>query len=303
MNGRGVLFGCVAVLLGAVAFLELVFPHLAQAIAGAAAPLPVPRTLLWWYLGIIAIGEALYVLSSDAALASFLDPLRRAARGELDRGRQALFAVALGLIPVIAGIGVYGLFAVDATPPAVARQQHPGMSSASAAAYQGVGNPLRAPTAEMLVAFADRYAALEAPDDPVDARPPPRDFAALGRDEQLAVFRDVQVREGRALYARSCTPCHGAKLDGDGHASYAWSLPAIDFREPGTIETLVEDAVLWRVAEGGLGLPPIATPWDSVMPRWKDDLTQEQMWQVIMAVYADSGVEPRVLELRHEEAP
>ncbi|MDP7398312.1 MAG: cytochrome c, partial [Lentisphaeria bacterium] len=74
-------------------------------------------------------------------------------------------------------------------------------------------------------------------------------------------------------------------------------LRPVAFTDPGTIATLVEEAVFWRVSEGGIGLPDIATPWDSPMPKWKDELTEEDRWKIIMAIYSDIGMEPRVLEM------
>ncbi len=36
-----------------------------------------------------------------------------------------------------------------------------------------------------------------------------------------------------------------------------------------------------------------ASPWDSAMPSWKDDLTDEEIWKIILAKYDTAGVEPR----------
>jgi len=300
-TGRGVLFGCVALLLAVVVFFELIFPRMAQSIVGAPNHLPVPRTLYLWYVVIIVIAEAVYVLSSDQVLAEFLEPLKRAARGDVGRQQAILFKIVLVLIPLIVGIGVFSKFVVDTELPAVVRQQHPGMSSANAAPYQGKPNPLRQPSAALLAEFKARYLEAEGPEDEVDPRPKKVESGELDDARLAELFHDDVVRRGRDLYFKNCIPCHGSKLDGDGHSSYAWSLPPIDFREAGTLETLVEDAVLWRLAEGGVGLPPIATPWDSAMPRWKNDMSELEMWKVITALYVDSGVEPRVLEFRAGE--
>ncbi|MBI3585141.1 MAG: hypothetical protein HY096_14485, partial [Nitrospinae bacterium] len=40
-----------------------------------------------------------------------------------------------------------------------------------------------------------------------------------------------------------------------------------------------------RVSTGGRGLPKEATPWDSAMPVWQLDLTEDQRWKIIMAEY------------------
>ena len=74
----------------------------------------------------------------------------------------------------------------------------------------------------------------------------------------------------------------------------------VDTPDAKTIATLVENAVFWRVSEGGIGLPVVSTPWDSPMPRWKDELEEAERWKIIMAVYHDIGMKPRVLEMKVE---
>ena len=56
---------------------------------------------------------------------------------------------------------------------------------------------------------------------------------------------------------------------------------------------MVEPHPYWRIQEGSLGLPPIATPWESAMPPWGDELTADEIWKIIMAEYRLSGTEPR----------
>jgi hypothetical protein len=72
----------------------------------------------------------------------------------------------------------------------------------------------------------------------------------------------------------------------------------VSFRDPGTIATLVEDAVFWRVNEGAEGLPPVSTPWDSAMPTWRDDLSADEIWKIILSTYDDADAEPRVTGAR-----
>jgi hypothetical protein len=42
-----------------------------------------------------------------------------------------------------------------------------------------------------------------------------------------------------------------------------------------------------------------ATPWDSTMPPWEPDFTDEQIWKIIMGEYVTAGVEPRIPEEIH----
>ncbi len=76
-------------------------------------------------------------------------------------------------------------------------------------------------------------------------------------------------------------------------------LKPVDFRDPGTIATVVESFAFWRVTEGGPKLPVQSTPWDSAMPIWGDELTDDEKWKIIMAEYDTAGVEPRIPEELH----
>ena len=104
------------------------------------------------------------------------------------------------------------------------------------------------------------------------------------------------VEEGIILYQKNCQPCHGAKADGNGPIADAFRLRPANFTDPGTLASVVEAYAFWRIKQGGPGLPPEATPWDSAMPSWKDDFTDEEIWKIIMAEYETAGVEPRKLE-------
>lgn len=104
------------------------------------------------------------------------------------------------------------------------------------------------------------------------------------------------TEEGKILYQQNCRPCHGSKADGNGPFANAFRLRPINFTDPGTIATVVENFVFWRIKEGGPGLPDESTPWDSAMPSWKDTLTDEQIWKIIMGEYATAGVKPRQRE-------
>lgn len=300
LRGRGVFFWTVVITTLVVVFIDVAFPYLAQVAVQSPNPLPVPRTLRLWYLILIGASIAIYILSSDATLSAFLEPIRQAATGQAGRAERNIFGVVMVILPLTAGATVVSRMTPSGELPSAVRQQHPGMASSSAAPYAGKQNPLREPSEAALAAFRERYAALPGPEDEYDSRPKKVDLQALSPHALEELFVAETVNEGRSLYFKNCLPCHGAKFDGDGLASGAWSLKPINFRDPGTIATLVEDAVSWRVNEGGIGLPPVATPWDSVMPRWKVDLTEDEIWKVIVAEYHDAGVKPRVLEFRLE---
>ncbi len=109
------------------------------------------------------------------------------------------------------------------------------------------------------------------------------------------------IEEGRILYQKNCRPCHGTRADGRGPMAQGFRLKPVDFTDPGTIATLVESYPFWRIQTGGLRLPDAATPWDSTMPAWEDELSEEEIWKIIMAEYDIADKEPRKPERIGEE--
>ena len=108
------------------------------------------------------------------------------------------------------------------------------------------------------------------------------------------------IEEGKILFQQNCRPCHGSKADGEGPWSNTFRLKPANFRDPGTIGTIVENYPVWRIQKGGPGLPAEATPWDSTMPPWEPDFTMDQIWKIIMGEYVTADVSPRQPEVIHE---
>lgn len=115
------------------------------------------------------------------------------------------------------------------------------------------------------------------------------------RDETGAADPDA-LKEGREQFAKNCRPCHGMRADGVGPMARGFRLRPANFHDPGTIATLVEPYALERVRSGGIGLPANGSPWDSAMPRWKDDLDDDVIWKILLAEYEIGEVNPRVPE-------
>jgi mono/diheme cytochrome c family protein len=105
--------------------------------------------------------------------------------------------------------------------------------------------------------------------------------------------RDEAVREGTVLYQKNCRPCHGTTANGEGPLARGLRLRPIDFTDPGTIASVVEQYPFWRIEAGGPGLPDIATPWNSAMPAWGDELEPDEIWKIIAAEHRIAGTEPR----------
>lgn len=82
------------------------------------------------------------------------------------------------------------------------------------------------------------------------------------------------LQEGKELYVERCLTCHGCA--GNGLGSYAGTLiitPADFKQEP--FRSMPDDQWFWHVSEGIQG---------SVMPPWKESLTEDQRWKIIRYV-------------------
>jgi hypothetical protein len=104
------------------------------------------------------------------------------------------------------------------------------------------------------------------------------------------------VMQGKGFYSAFCSPCHGAKFDGNGPASDGFNPPPANFVDAGTIAQLQESYLFWRIKKGGVGLSVEGHPWKSAMPRWEVELSDDMIWKIIMGEYAGSGHKPRTWE-------
>jgi mono/diheme cytochrome c family protein len=100
-------------------------------------------------------------------------------------------------------------------------------------------------------------------------------------------------RAGTILYQKNCRPCHGAAADGTGPLARGLRLRPVDFTDGGTIASVIESYPFWRIREGNAGMPDIATPWNSAMPAWQNELSDDEIWRIVSTEYRLSGTEPR----------
>jgi len=122
---------------------------------------------------------------------------------------------------------------------------------------------------------------------------PPGEFVGLSNPVPNT---PENVMMGTGLYFAHCMPCHGPKFNGNGPASDGFNPPPANFSDPGTIAMLQESFLFWRIKKGGVGLSVEGHPWKSAMPRWEVELSDDQIWKIIMAEYAGAGQKPRTWE-------
>jgi len=254
-RGRLSLFSS-SVLSGVVfyALLEYLFPYFSMWVTGSASPPPVPSALRLIYSLVFLLGVAVYVSSSDERLREFIGPPKRFLAARPEGARGLLRIGVLIAIPLLTGFAIWRARSPRVGSPTSIRIQHPTMPGK----YEALVNPYRHEETE-----------------------------AASEDHEAV------LREGTVLYETNCRPCHGVAAGGDGPMARFFRLTPANFRDPGFIATVVEPYAFWRVTEGGPGLPPVATPWDSAMPVWGADLTEEERWKVLLAEYSIAEIEPR----------
>jgi len=216
---------------------------------------PAPWSVVTLYMAIVLASVLVYISSDSDSWRAFLAPIVSTLG---DDARRPIRMALLVLFPL--GIGYYAFsqaFATAEAPPEL-RAVHPAPPASiqfrgKTLDIQGLENPLR------------------------------KDPAKL----------EEHVRAGGEIYVKNCVYCHGDNLDGRGHFAHGFSPPPANFADPGTIAMLQESYVFWRIAKGGPGLPKESTPWNSAMPAWEDRLSEEEIWQVTLYLYAATGQEPR----------
>jgi len=81
---------------------------------------------------------------------------------------------------------------------------------------------------------------------------------------------------GAEIYDVNCATCHGPEGKGDGPAAAGLDPQPASLADAHMMEEMNDGALYWRVSEGGM-----MDPFNSVMPAWKETLSDDEIWQVI----------------------
>lgn len=292
-------------------------PAASRHITALPFPLSVPGTLMFIYMVLTLTALFLLVTFSDEYMEEFLRPVMKFLRGGYGKIPRALALVA---VPLIVGWQTYEIIVPKVELPSSLRIQHP--SSNFPKSFEDLKNPFASPAEAEIQAFIEQakanavsfipqvqpdidawmefteaeHALSFIPTEPMQTFLSGLQSGSVDNDTARAALIEKHLFEGRALYAMNCRPCHGDSVGGDGPMADGFKLRPINFTDNGTIETIVEGYTFWRVTNGGAGLPVEATPWDSAMPEWKLNLTEEERWKIILAEYDLAQKTPRIPE-------
>ncbi|HSP99868.1 MAG TPA: cytochrome c [Candidatus Dormibacteraeota bacterium] len=223
---------------------------------------PLPDSAMRMYLAITALALSAYATSSRDRTRQVVDPVLAFVT---ERRFTLPLAVVAVLIPGLVAWSVYRGLQQPIQPPFFARTVHPAPPSEIAVHGQKIDllrgqNPLRALEQSDAEAFA------------------------------------AHVANGRRIYYQNCVFCHGDSLGGDGMFAYGVSPVPANFLDSGVLPNFQETFFFWRIAKGGPGMPEEGAPGDSVMPEWERFLDSEQIWEVLLFLYHDTGYRPRALD-------
>lgn len=108
-----------------------------------------------------------------------------------------------------------------------------------------------------------------------------RHFRMNGIDPHYANARNpleatpTNWRAGQALYASHCASCHGDNGYGDGPAAQGMNPKPSNLTLIKRMPIASDSYLKWTLAEGG-------TPINSPMPPFKEALSSDQLWQVML---------------------
>jgi mono/diheme cytochrome c family protein len=222
----------------------------------------VPKSVVLQYMATVLVGVLIWVSDDEARWTRFKAPLHAVL---VEKSLKVVRTGVLAAVTLIVGCLTYSQVKASVAAPPNLRSIHP------------------APPSQ--ITFRGKSITLVGLENP------------LRKGGDMA----AHLALGHKVYYQNCVPCHGDRLDGQGHfASGLNPLPA-NFQDNGTIAQLTESFVFWRIAKGGPGLPREGTPWNSAMPAWEEFLTEQEIWAVVLFLYEQTGWKPRTWEAGNTE--
>jgi mono/diheme cytochrome c family protein len=224
----------------------------------------VPKSVVLQYMATVFVGVLIWVSDDEARWTRFKEPLHAVL---VERSLKLVRTVVLAAVTLVVGCLTYSQVKASVAAPPNLRSIHP------------------APPSQ--ITFRGKSITLVGLENP------------LRKEGDMAAHLTV----GHKIYYQNCVPCHGDRLDGQGHFATGLNPLPANFQDNGTIAQLTESFVFWRIAKGGPGLPREGTPWNSAMPAWEEFLTEDEIWAVVLFLYEQTGWKPRTWEVSGSREP
>ena len=106
--------------------------------------------------------------------------------------------------------------------------------------------------------------------------------AYRGQTNSLAATAE-NIDAGGRLYQSQCAQCHGVEGYGDGEVGQSLTPSPALLAHLIQTPIAIDEYLLWSISDGGQEL-------GTAMPAFKDSLSQEQIWQIVL--YLRAGLPP-----------
>lgn len=106
--------------------------------------------------------------------------------------------------------------------------------------------------------------------------------------------RELDLKEGKKLYERYCSTCHGDGGAGDGFNSFNLNPKPRNFTDPEEMGRLTDDLIVLAIKRGGRGVGR-----SPAMPSWGNTLNDQEIARLIL--YIRSFMQPKSEEPKAED--
>lgn len=93
----------------------------------------------------------------------------------------------------------------------------------------------------------------------------------------------ASIESIKGIYREDCAKCHGESGKGDGPKAAEHNPRPADFTDPARMDALTDGELFYKISEGR-----------RPMPAFKNRLTEEQRWQLVLLVRAFAHPTPAV---------
>jgi mono/diheme cytochrome c family protein len=106
-----------------------------------------------------------------------------------------------------------------------------------------------------------------------------KDSSSVAADTVNAIQLSYEQRQGKTIFTKYCSVCHGLEGKGDGFNSFNLDPKPKDLTDGHYMNTLTDDRLAQTIREGGRSVNR-----SSLMPSWGGRLTKDEILYVVAYV-------------------